>query len=76
LLSRLDTRAGLVTVQDGHPANLSWIGSATGRRLYPLGVTNFGQSGDLPDLYRVYGIDTDAIIDMAAKACVAAVITA
>ena len=70
LLERLNPRAGLVTVQDGHPASLSWIGSATGRRLYPLGVAEFGQSGDLPDLYRTYRIDAEAIIDMAASACV------
>ncbi len=34
----------------------------------PLGVDHFGQSGDIPDLYRVYGIDSDAIIDAAARA--------
>jgi pyruvate dehydrogenase E1 component len=72
LLSRLSPRAGLVTVQDGHPAALSWIGSATGRRLYPLGVASFGQSGDIPDLYRHYGIDAAAIVDMAATACLEA----
>ena len=70
MLSRLAPNAGLVTVQDGHPASLSWIGSASGRRVYPLGVSSFGQSGDLPDLYRTYRIDADAIIDMAATACI------
>ena len=70
LLKRLNPRAGLVTVQDGHPASLSWIGSATGRKVYPLGVADFGQSGDLPDLYRTYRIDSDAIVDMAASACI------
>jgi pyruvate dehydrogenase E1 component len=40
--------------------------------LVPLGVDNFGQSGDIPDLYRVYGIDADAIIDAAARACLRA----
>ena len=70
VLSRLSPHAGLVTVQDGHPASLSWIGSASGRRVYPLGISSFGQSGDLPDLYRTYRIDAEAIIDMAATACV------
>ena len=69
LLSRLAPGAALVTAQDGHPATLSWIGSATGRRVYPLGVTGFGQSGDIPDVYAHYGIDTAAIVDMAATAC-------
>jgi pyruvate dehydrogenase E1 component len=34
-----------------------------------LGVDRFGQSGDLPDLYRHYGLDADAILDAAAAAC-------
>jgi pyruvate dehydrogenase E1 component len=72
LLSTLAPRAGLVTVQDGHPANLSWIGGAVGRRTYPLGVTDFGQSGDIADLYAHHGLNADAIIDAAAKACVEA----
>ena len=38
----------------------------------PLGVDRFGQSGDIPDLYRVYGIDSDAIVDAAARACLLA----
>ena len=43
--------AEMVTVIDGHPATLSWLGSVHGHRVMPLGVTRFGQSGDLPDLY-------------------------
>ena len=54
---------------DGHPATLAWLGSASGRRVYPLGVDRFGQSGDIPDLYREYEIDAAAIIDRAARAC-------
>ncbi|GAB4179345.1 MAG: transketolase [Thalassobaculales bacterium] len=67
LLSRLGPGTALVTVQDGHPAGLAWLG-ATGRRVIPLGVSRFGQSGDIPDLYREYGIDTDAILAAAARA--------
>ena len=40
--------------------------------LVPLGVNHFGQSGDIPDLYRVYGIDSDAIVGAAARACLRA----
>ncbi|MBI2204272.1 MAG: transketolase [Candidatus Rokubacteria bacterium] len=61
--------AALVTVLDGHPATLSWLGSVHGQRMYPLGVDHFGQSGDIADLYRLHGIDEDAIIDAAARAC-------
>src|SRR4051795_2050068 len=68
LLSALRPGASLVTVCDSHPATLSWLGSAAPVSLMPLGVDHFGQSGDIPDLYRVYGIDSDAIIDAAARA--------
>ncbi len=70
LLSALGPGAGLVTVLDGHPASLSWLGSVAGSRVYPLGISDFGQSGDLPDIYRTYRVDADAILDMAARACV------
>src|SRR5207248_8419516 len=45
LLGRLDPRAALVTVLDGHPASLSWLGSVARHRIVPLGVDRFGQSG-------------------------------
>ena len=71
LLSALDPRAALVTVLDGHPATLSWIGSVGRQRVAPLGVESYGQSGDIPDLYKAAGIDVDSIIDAAASACLA-----
>ena len=70
LLAPLHSNAILITVQDAHPATLSWLGSATGRKLLPLGVTEFGQSGNIRDLYRQYGIGADAIIDAAARASI------
>ncbi len=70
LLAELPRDAALVTVIDGHPASLSWLGAVDGRRVYPLGVERFGQSADIPDLYRVSGLDADAIVARAATACV------
>ncbi len=67
LLGALPRSAGLVTVHDGHPAALSWIGAVAGQRIVPLGVREFGQSADVPDLYRVCGIDEEAILDAAAR---------
>ena len=61
LFAPLSADAALVTVLDGHPATLAWLGSASGRRVYPLGVEHFGQSGDIPDLYREHQIDAEAI---------------
>jgi len=72
LLTRLRPGAALVTVGDFHPATLSWLGAVAGNTIVPLGVDRFGQSGDIPDLYRAYGIDTDAILDAAARACLTA----
>ncbi len=69
LLDPLSPDAALVTVIDGHPATLSWLGSASRRRVYSLGVDKFGQSGDIDDLYRIHGIDRDAILNACAAAC-------
>jgi pyruvate dehydrogenase E1 component len=69
LLAPLARDAGLVTLIDGHPATLSWLGGVHGHRVRPLGVEHFGQSGNLPDLYRYYRLDVDAILDACAAAC-------
>ena len=73
LLRALRPGAALITVADSHPATLSWLGSVARNPIVPLGVDHFGQSGDIPDLYRVYGIDRDAIIDAAARACLSTI---
>ena len=67
LLGALAPGAGLVTVIDGSPGALSWLGSVRGMRVSPLGTDRFGQTGNLPDLYRVYRLDSDAIADAAAE---------
>ena len=68
-LARLSPGAGLVTAIDGHPAALSWLGTVAGHFTVGLGPERFGQSGDIPALYRAYAIDADAIVDAAAQAC-------
>lgn len=67
LLSALAPGAGLVTVIDGSPGALSWLGGVKGMRVSPLGTDRFGQTGDLPDLYRTYRLDAEAIADAAAE---------
>lgn len=62
LLLPLSRDCGIVTVVDGHPATLAWLGSVYGHRLRPLGVEHFGQSGDIRDLYRQYGVDAQSIV--------------
>lgn len=38
-----------------------------GMRVSPLGIDRFGQTGNLPDLYRAYRLDPDAIIEATAE---------
>jgi pyruvate dehydrogenase E1 component len=68
LLAPLAPGAAVVTVLDGHPAAHAWLGAVRGQRVVPLGVDRFGQSGDIPDLYRTYDLDTDSILDACAEA--------
>ncbi|MCA3409126.1 MAG: transketolase [Roseomonas sp.] len=70
LLEPLAPNAALVTVLDGHPAAHAWLGSVRGQKVVPLGVDRFGQAGDIPDLYREYGLDEAAILDACAQALV------
>ncbi len=67
LLSVLAPDAGLVTVIDGSPGALSWLGGVTGMRVSPLGTDRFGQTGYLIDLYDTYRLDAAAIIDAMAE---------
>ena len=67
LLSVLAPDAGLVTVIDGSPGALSWLGGVSGMRVSPLGTDRFGQTGDLIDLYDTYRLDAVAIIDAMAE---------
>ncbi len=68
LLAPLAREAALITVLDGHPAAHAWLGAVRGQRVVPLGVARFGQGGDIPDLYRAYGLDVAAILDACAQA--------
>ena len=66
LMADVPSHCGIVTVLDGHPATLAWLGAVSGHRVRALGVEHFGQTGSIPDLYRYYGIDANAIVAAAA----------
>ncbi|MEK0085772.1 transketolase [Benzoatithermus flavus] len=68
LLAPLPRDCGLVTVLDGHPATLAWLGGVHGHRVKALGVEHFGQTGAIQDLYRHHGIDANAIVHAAQSA--------
>jgi pyruvate dehydrogenase E1 component len=57
--------APLVTVLDGHPHTLAFLAGIRGVPATHLGVTAFGQSGDLASVYRHHGLDTDSIVGAA-----------
>lgn len=55
----------LVTVLDGHPHTLAFLATIHRVPARRLGVTRFGQSGSLDEVYRYHAIDTDSIVDAA-----------
>ena len=65
LLDAVPAHARLITVIDGHPATLSWLGAVHGHKTAGLGVEHFGQTGTIHDLYRHYGIDRASIAAIA-----------
>jgi pyruvate dehydrogenase E1 component len=60
-----ERRSPIVSVLDGHPHTLSFLAGIRGDPQACLGVDDFGQSGDVDDLYRHFGIDSDTIVGAA-----------
>ncbi len=60
-----ERRAPAVTLLDGHPHTLAFISGFTGMATACLGVDDFGQSGDVGDLYRHFGIDAETVVGAA-----------
>ena len=54
-----------VSVLDGHPHTLSFLAAINATPIAALGVQDFGQSGDVEDLYEYYGIDAETIVGAA-----------
>ena len=54
----------IITVIDGHPMTLSWLGSVYGHKTLPLGVDRFGQTGNINDLFKEFGIDSESISNL------------
>jgi pyruvate dehydrogenase E1 component len=51
----------VVTVLDGHPHTLAFLAGVHPTPTTPLGVVDFGQSGDLADVYHLHGLDAPSI---------------
>jgi pyruvate dehydrogenase E1 component len=57
-----DRARPMVTVLDGHPHTLAFLAGVNDVPATLLGVTGFGQSGDLGDVYRYHGLDAESIV--------------
>jgi pyruvate dehydrogenase E1 component len=62
----VERTAPIVSILDGHPHTLSFLAAIRGAPIACLGVSDFGQSGDVGDLYRLFGVDVDTIVGAAA----------
>ena len=57
----------IISINDAHSSTLTWIGGAVGKKIISLGVDEFGQSGNLKDLYENYSLNAEAIVDACAQ---------
>ena len=57
--------APMVTLLDGHPHTLAFLATINRVPAVHLGVTGFGQSGDLDSVYRYHHLDADAVVGAA-----------
>ena len=62
ILINVPRHAILLTVIDGHPATLAWMGGVLGHQTISHGVEEFGQTGTIMDLYRQHHLDQDSIV--------------
>jgi pyruvate dehydrogenase E1 component len=58
-------RAPLVTVVDGHPHTLAFLGTVTGTAMTCLGVSVFGQGGGVDEVHAYHGLDAHSIVEAA-----------
>ena len=63
LMANVPRHCKIITVIDGHPATIGWLGSVQGHQTIALGVEHFGQTGTIRDLYRHFGIDAQSIVE-------------
>ena len=52
-----------VSVADGHPHNLAFLGTALGVPSVSLGVSTFGESGAVEDLHRKHHLDPASLVN-------------
>ena len=68
LRSTFTEKAPIVSIHDGSSHAMAWLGSALGMPQVAMGVDNFGQSGNIPDLYARHDLNAESIINGALAA--------
>ena len=63
VLDRLLRPAPLVTVLDGHPHTLAFLGTVHGSPTTCLGVTEAGQGGNVGDVHAAHGLDARSVVE-------------
>jgi pyruvate dehydrogenase E1 component len=65
LLGEDERRVPIVTVHDAASHHLAWLGGVFGTRTVPVGVDRFGQSGTIRDLYALFDLLPDQLVNAA-----------
>ena len=65
LIHSSERRLPIVTAHDAASHSMAWIGSVFGQRTVAVGVDEFGQSGTIDDLYRLFGLGAQQLVNAA-----------
>jgi pyruvate dehydrogenase E1 component len=65
LLRPAERRSPIVTVHDAASHAMAWLGSVFGTRVVPVGVDAFGQSGSIPEVYGLFDLLPDQLVNAA-----------
>ncbi|MEO8364413.1 MAG: transketolase C-terminal domain-containing protein [Ilumatobacteraceae bacterium] len=63
LISPAERHLPIVTLQDAASHTLAWLGSVYGTKVVPVGVDEFGQSGSIAELYGVFDLLPEQIVN-------------
>ena len=65
LIGHSERSLPIVTAHDAASHHLSWLGGVFGTRVHPIGVDEFGQSGTISDVYGLFDLHPEQIVNAA-----------
>lgn len=65
LIRPSERRLPILTVHDAASHTMAWLGSVHGARVVPVGIDDFGQSGTIADLYGVFDLLPEQLVNAA-----------